>query len=116
MAEPVIESFEDLHRLVDSHDSTIAYRGLRSAQYHLVPRIGRYPVYHPQWELDVLRIFKIYAWPHLKSAPQDEWELLAIAQHHGLPTRLLDWTRNPLVAAYFAVEGKPDEDGAICFF
>ncbi|MFO1127871.1 MAG: FRG domain-containing protein [Rhodospirillales bacterium] len=43
----------------------------------------------------------------------DDWELLAIAQHYGVPTRLLDWSRNPLVAAFFSLSADAGCDGAI---
>jgi FRG domain len=118
MHSRTIKSVEDLLGIVQEYaNKTVIYRGVTSSKYDLVPKVGRRrrreKLLGLRDESNILDLFKQRAIAHLQRVPNDNWEWLAIAQHHGLPTRLLDWTRNPLVAAYFAVVNKSDGASAI---
>jgi FRG domain. len=66
----------------------------------------------------ILKDFKRYSLPNLGFIPKDDWEWISIAQHHGLPTRLLDWTYNSLIALWFAVKDNLNtkDDGVVYVF
>jgi FRG domain-containing protein len=83
------------------------YRGEADASSLLLTsldKLGGAGSPHSKADLEehILRNFIRYSRPYLEQPPANDWEVLISAQHHGLPTRLLDWTYSPLVAAHFA--------------
>jgi hypothetical protein len=92
------------------------YRGVTDAERHkLIPTIGRIQVPfakdmqdNKHFEEEIFSSFRRRTSALLGVQPTNRWEYLALAQHHGLPTRFLDWTESPLVALYFATKPKLD--------
>jgi hypothetical protein len=81
--------------------SNFAFRGMQNAGFNLSTSLVRLGGEYERHEDDLLRNFRKYA--HHKAAMGDSiWNWLALAQHHGLPTRMLDWTYSPFVAMHFA--------------
>jgi hypothetical protein len=119
MKQYTLQSFEEFHHMVGDHARNYVYRGVSNFEYELVPSVGR--KYRSDaketltLEYDLLWMFRTHARPFFMRAPEDDWDWLSVAQHHGLPTRLLDWSRNPLVALYFACKDSKSEDAAVYF-
>ena len=123
MDEIRVTSFAELHeRLFDEswqqglarHRSNFAFRGRSSAGEGLDTTLQLLGGDASALETPLLRSFRRYA--RRGDVPYDStWNWLALGKHHGLPTRLLDWTYSPYVALHFATSSlkRYDEDGAV---
>ena len=115
-----ISTWDELENAIDSFAGaepyTWIFRGQREAHWRLCPRIERECAHSSikESEEGFLRDFSSRA--HLYSAhvprPDDRAAWLSAMQHHGVPTRLLDWTYSPYIALFFAAETVPQGD---CF-
>jgi FRG domain len=111
----VIEAARDVLRPFDN--DTAWWRGHAKADWRLQAQVHRRDPKRQYGETMLIGHFvsRAPSRSHRPCPAADDWlRWLFLAQHYGLPTRLLDWTENPLIAAYFAVREHPvDEDGCI---
>ncbi len=122
-----ISSFSDyLSHVERNYNRNHLFRGLKRKTYPLIPKIGRDSYVQRCSEDSTQKLFELQdleertmndfikmSVPHMDLRSMDPWDQWTIGQHHGLPTRFLDWTENPLIAAYFATEDAND-DVAVC--
>lgn len=123
MRETVIHNWDELQSAIFDgvwdesilrYRNNCVYRGMSNRDWGLSPSLNRACAHDMTLEKQMLRSFKKYGYADLQHVTSF-WQLLALAQQFGLPTRLLDWTYSPLVAAHFATEDQDayDRDGVI---
>lgn len=113
-----IRNLEEFLSIQYGLPETDFFRGQSSSEYKLIPSIGRLfkegqEKVLIQYEREIFEDFKRKFSLFTDARPKNDKEFLFLAQHYGLPTRLLDWTYNPLIALYFACCSNFDKDGVV---
>jgi hypothetical protein len=102
------------HEELRRHRSDFCFRGENDARNELTTSLQRLGGDYATLEQHLLRSFRKYA-PRREVPVDSTWNWLALAKHHNLPTRLLDWSYSPQVALHFvtAHAERFDRDGAV---
>src|SRR5688572_23441055 len=107
-------SLPDYLAIVESRQThalhSLWYRGCGSASHTLSPSLYRHtkaktPEAFADLERQLMTRFRQRSIPYHNRSLSDDWDALFFMQHYGVPTRLLDWTENPLIALHFALMG-----------
>ena len=111
MKESCVTSFSDFHDNIRRYlnDRRWLFRGHNCLEWLLVPKFGREEYCDANFD-KVFESWKRRATELISISPSDNWDWMAVAQHHGLATKLLDWSLNPLAAAFFAVYPEENKD------
>jgi hypothetical protein len=106
-----VSNFKELHDALSIYrkSNRWMFRGQANPSWSLLPKVGR-KQFKTADDVLMFEAWKRRATEFVNPKPTNDWEWLAIAQHHGLATRLLDWTYQPLTAAFFAVAEKTEID------
>lgn len=98
----------------------LLFRGQGNIKFSLEPALQREWEGEPQGlkraEASMFAEFKRAAPYLLPSATTNDWDRLSMAQHYGMPTRMLDWTVNHMVALWFALSSPAETDAAVWAF
>jgi hypothetical protein len=103
-----VQTLAEFTKLIEEtclDQSDILFRG-QADDWPLLPAIARERLTDDALLVERLMLdeFQRHSVPFLRVPPSTLWDWVALVQHHGLPTRLLDWSLNPLTSLWFAVQ------------